>query len=54
MAEEDFNKVYSKILKSAVAGEVKSPYYFVDLEKVKATLKIWANSIRIFSEQHKD
>ncbi|WP_016756736.1 hypothetical protein [Leptospira santarosai] len=46
--------LYSKILKSVEAGEVKSPYYFVDLEKVKATLKTWANSIRVFSEQHKD
>ncbi|MGQ2870513.1 ankyrin repeat domain-containing protein [Leptospira santarosai] len=54
MAEEYFNKVYSKIIKSAAAGEVKSPYDFVDLEKVKATLKTWADSIRIFSEQHKD
>ncbi|MBW9233215.1 DUF4303 domain-containing protein [Leptospira santarosai] len=46
--------LYSKIIKSAAAGQAKSPYDFVDLEKVKATLKTWADSIRVFSEQHKD
>ncbi|AVQ13795.1 Uncharacterized protein XB16_3514 [Leptospira santarosai] len=32
----------------------KVAYDFVDLEKVKATLKIWVDSIRVFAEQHKD
>lgn len=53
IAEGNFNKLHSEMLKSAAAGDVKSPYYFVDLNKVKSTLKIWANSIRVFAEQHK-
>ncbi|TGK38396.1 ankyrin repeat domain-containing protein [Leptospira gomenensis] len=54
IAEGNSNELYSKMLKSAIEGKVKSPYDFVDLESVKAKLKTWADSIRVFAEQHKD
>ncbi|EMO28735.1 ankyrin repeat domain-containing protein [Leptospira noguchii] len=46
--------VYEEILKSAIEGKVKSPYYFLDLERIKEILRSWTNSIQLFSAQHND
>ena len=49
-----FDELHKGMLESAINGNVKSPYYFIDLENIKTTLKIWANSIQIFSRQNSE
>ncbi|RHX80785.1 ankyrin repeat domain-containing protein [Leptospira yasudae] len=48
------NPLFLGMLTSARSGKPKSPYYFVDLEKVKQVLNRWANAVRMFAQNHKE
>nr|WP_284149190.1 ankyrin repeat domain-containing protein [Leptospira weilii] len=50
----DSNPLYEGMLNSALNGNLKSPYYFIDLEKVKLSLNRWANSIQAFAQNNTD
>ncbi|WP_078130608.1 ankyrin repeat domain-containing protein [Leptospira alexanderi] len=48
------NPLYEGMLSSALNGNLKSPYYFIDLEKVKRSLNRWADQIRMIVRDFND